>query len=174
MLAQLQGGLCAISAAEHNISPLEWPFPEVEIRLYKTKTKINTHDHLKKVKLDSATLEKLAAPAEDCAQAFITSDKDGFFAALKEFCQVLESAKLVAAPTLELMSLWNKQSDVYWTRGCGALGADVFAAFVEKGFAPSQELEAQLHLVWSSSSENSFCCLPQVEISSTLAKEEHL
>ncbi|MCC6137815.1 MAG: hypothetical protein IT287_04235 [Bdellovibrionaceae bacterium] len=171
VLAQLQGGLSAISATEHNISSQAWPFDDVEILLYKTKTKINTHDHLKKVKLDDTIIEKLEVPAEKCAEAFINKNSEDFFAGLKEFSDALEVAQLIAAPTRELIKTWTAQPEVLCARGCGALGADVFAAFVKKGFVPTTEMTSDLQLVWTSTQDQAFSTKMEVLFETSVNEE---
>lgn len=149
VMAQLQGGLCVVESAKHNISPIIWPFADVDIHIYKTKTKLNTHEHLQNLELSPTILESLEKTAEKNIQALIQKNKDLFFSSLNEFSAFQKSASLLAPEIVSLTDKWVSHPDVFAARGCGALGADVVAVFVKKNFKPSVEIESDLAHIWS-------------------------
>lgn len=149
LMAQMQKGLSSINGIQQKTSIKSWPFTDLDIFIFKTSNKVNTHEHLKKLQMPESTVRSLAASVEKSVLALDKKDRTGFIEGVKSFTDGLQKAKWMAPATWERIQKWNGTGGVLASKGCGALGADVFVAFAEKSFEPSAELEKELQLIWS-------------------------
>lgn len=172
VLSQLTGGLSSISFAQHNISSLSWPFKDIDILVYKTKHKVNTHEHLNQFQISSEVQKFLEISSVHCIEAINKKNPDIFFAQIKEFSYILNKAKLMDPKIFALTEIWNKTPGVFVSRGCGAMGVDVFTAFVKKDFMPDKNLELDLLPVWRIG--EGFANGVTLESSMDSAKQDHI
>ena len=107
-----------------------WPFDDVSILVYKTEYKVPTHKHLEKI--DSSSYWKLGQISDECVQAFLDCDSNIFFKSLREFSLEQQNQKLLLQESFETTETLNALDGVIFSRGCGAMGADVLALFVKK------------------------------------------
>ncbi len=150
LMAQMNKGLCLVNGNQNKNTSVTWPFADLELHIFKTPSKVNTHEHLQNLKISASTAKSLSAAVDKTISALNKKDKQSFVAGIKEFTGVLEKSNWIAPATLELIRQWEVVPGVLAAKGCGALGADVFAVFAEKTFSPSAELTKNLKPVWSS------------------------
>lgn len=108
---------------------LDWPFPDLEFALVPTGNKIATHDHLKNIQKSS--FEKLVRMSDSLMIDFIDGAEKRFFDTLNMWNLELESLGLVHPRTIEILQSLRIKSDVVFSKGCGALGADVILIVYE-------------------------------------------
>lgn len=154
LMVQMGRGLQVVDANKNRADQILWPFKEVEISIYKTPVKVNTHEHLKKMKLTKDTVAALESCAAKCVSALEQSSKKSFFEALQEFSRIQEKAKLLAPESAELMQKCLKAKGVLAARGCGSLGADVVVVFAEKGCELDKTVLHSLIPIWNSNMES--------------------
>ena len=153
LMAQMGQGLQIIDAEKNRADHIQWPFADIEIHIYKTQTKITTHEHLKKISMSSETVSVLNRCATSCVSALDKKSKDLFFKELQEFSRLQEKAKLLSPDSAQWMNKALTAKGVVAARGCGALGADVLALFIEKGSTVDKSLIQNLTPVWNSNME---------------------
>jgi mevalonate kinase len=153
LMAQMGHGLQIIDAGKNRADHIQWPFTDIEIHIYKTQKKITTHEHLKKIHMSSDTVSVLERCASSCVAALNMNSKDLFFKDLREFSHQQEKAKLLSPDSAQWINKALSVKGVVAARGCGALGADVLALFVEKGSAIDKSLVQNLAPVWNSNME---------------------
>lgn len=155
LMAQMHTGLSFVMGRQQKSAAASWPFKDMDIFIYKTEGKIKTHEHLKKLDMSQASVDVLSKAVQKSMAAMDKADSAAFINGVQEFTVGLQKAKLVAPQTLELMQQWRGAPGVLATKGCGALGADVFAVFCEKSFTPSKDVTKTLKPVWSTRENNS-------------------
>lgn len=153
LMAQMGKGLQIIDAGKNRADQVVWPFADVEIHIFKTQTKITTHEHLKKITMSSETVAVLERCATNCIAALDRKSKAPFFKELQEFSRLQEKAKLLSPDSAVWIQKALNTKGVLAARGCGALGADVLAVFLEKGSALDKSLLTHLSPVWDSNME---------------------
>lgn len=140
LIGQMKGGFCFFEKQTGMISRTAWPFENLDGFLIRTGVKVPTHEHLKTLaELDTAPLAEAMVAVRE---AWNKADGDGFAEGLKSYNRVLQQKRLVTENTLSLLHdlLW--MNGVKAAKGCGALGADVVFALVEKNIRRSFEIWA--------------------------------
>lgn len=141
LIGQLKGGFCFFEKQTGMISRTAWPFENLDGFLIRTGVKLPTHEHLRGLKdLDTSDL---AAVMTTLREAWNAADGEAFTEALADYSRALQRKSLVAETTLSLLHdlLWL--NGVKAAKGCGALGADVVLAVVEKNMRRSFEIWAR-------------------------------
>lgn len=149
LMAQMQKGLTAVHGVQQKTEPVVWPFKDSDILVYKTASKVKTHEHLQDLEISELTLKELTSSVERCLSAIHKKDRADFMEGVKTFAATLQNAGLLAAETAALIQKWNDAEGVLASKGCGAMGADVFVVFVDATFKPPAELAKNLKLIWS-------------------------
>lgn len=99
----------------------------LNVLLFKTNIKINTHEHLKALALED--LEELKLISSAISSSYLNKDRYNFITNLKVFDSTLKELNYKNSESLEICkSIMTLETDLY-ARGCGALGADVIAVF---------------------------------------------
>jgi mevalonate kinase len=133
LVAQIVGGLTVFDSRQMTIEHLLWPFADKDILIFKTPMKIATHEHLANAPLDGAVLQTELRPSVKVAvDALKHGDWNHFLRAQQAFGQILALHHLVHSDTQLLLQKILQISGVHSARGCGALGADVIAIFIDK------------------------------------------
>lgn len=130
LVGQLHGGFTFFEKKTGLITTEAWPFETLDGYLIRTGVKLATHDHLRELK--SMKLDDLAESMREIRRGWTDGDDVKFVEGVKEFGRGLQAHKLVAESTLSMLHdlLWL--DGVKAAKGCGAMGADVVFAVVEK------------------------------------------
>lgn len=95
--AQMGSGFAVINKQERNIDFVSWPFANVDLTLYKTNDKQNTHEHLKAVSVgDKASLR---VAAQLVVKTFVQKDLPSFLQGLQLFSLALQKNNLIYSAT---------------------------------------------------------------------------
>lgn len=131
--------LCAQSFLEEGVleyqkEPLaafqhKWPFPDMKVLIFKTDQKVKTHEHLDELLMEN--LGELGNASEEAIEAFVNKDQIGFLNHVNEFTKEQAMRGLLAPESMKLIIEMSKIDGVLGSRGCGAMGADVLALFVQ-------------------------------------------
>ncbi len=116
---------------ESSFKIYEWPFDGVEILIFKTREKVKTHEHLSDLSVEN--LERLKDISETAVDMFKNKDEEDFFKFVDEFTKEQALQGLLHLDTMALICQVNQIKGVHTSRGCGAMGADVFMVFVKSG-----------------------------------------
>ena len=130
LIGQLKGGLTYFEKRSGLINSLKWNFQDLEFYLIPTGQKVATHHHLQELKiLDTEALESFVRRVQD---AFKRDNKLELIEGLKLVSKELDKHHWVYEKTKEYLKTLNAIPGVLASKGCGALGADVVLAIVEK------------------------------------------
>ena len=103
-----------------------WPFQDLSLLLFHTKQKLATHEHLKNLK-NNNNFSELATLAHLTYESFRNASTADFINGIILYGKQLQSQNLVAQHTQLILSNVTKlHPEVLASKGCGALGADVF------------------------------------------------
>lgn len=150
VIAQALGGLTIFSSGQ--IEVLQWPFLTKDILLFKTDHKVATHEHLQSASVESQSVAMLQDISKEIVDALKKSDWIRFVLEQKNLSAELQKRQWCLPQTSEVVDSLLSLPGVEWARGCGALGADVIAVFVDKN---KFTMTKHKNLVFSSSlSEN--------------------
>lgn len=148
VLAQLVGQVACYQPDVHSDSnegampwhAKHWPFSGMHYSLLKTRTKVNTHEHL----ADLLTLktEALIRASNRAMDAFLTRNQADFIASIQAYQVALEKQKLVHPDTIHLLKDIQRYCPHLAVKGCGALGADVVLIL----YAPEQREDVQAYI----------------------------
>ena len=130
LIGQLQGGFTYFEKRRGLINNLRWNFSDLEFYLIPTGLKVSTHEHLKSLK--DMNTEALENYVRKVAQAFSAENKGELLESLLHITKELEGRGWVLDKTQDYLKILNAIPGVLATKGCGALGADVVLAIVEK------------------------------------------
>lgn len=130
LVAQMKGGWVFFEKSSGMLQRQAWPFDDLEPYLIRTGEKVATHEHLKQLAdLGSAELARLMSRVREAWQ---NSDAEGFALGLSEYGAELRARGWVTERTRSLLHdlLW--QDGVRSAKGCGAMGADLVLALVDR------------------------------------------
>lgn len=130
VIAQSLGGLTIFSSGL--IEVLQWPFPTKDILLFKTNHKIATHEHLQSASVESQSVVLLQEISQEIIDALKKADWIRFILEQEKLSAELQNQQWCLPQTAELVSALRSLAGVEGARGCGALGADVIAVFIDK------------------------------------------
>ncbi len=133
LIGQLKGGFTFFEKRQKLITSLKWPFSDLEFYLIPTGQKIATHHHLQD--LAGFKTDILDSFVRRIQSAFIGENKSELIAGLHLVSKELQGRGWVFANTEEYLKVLSAIPGVVATKGCGALGADVVLALVEKSKA---------------------------------------
>ncbi|MBE6447430.1 MAG: hypothetical protein E7015_03020 [Alphaproteobacteria bacterium] len=121
-LAQFNNFSTYYDPSKKVIQQLEIDFPNLDFCIFKTKTKISTHEHLRR--LPKINTNELNHISDQVYQSILSKNESKFCENLQKFFQELQSMKLVLSSTSDLVSEISNIPGVYVAKGCGALSAD--------------------------------------------------
>ena len=135
LIGQLKGGLTFFEKRSGQITASgAWPFDDLEGFLIPTGVKIPTHEHLRI--LQESDFSDLGVIMESVRNAWKAKDSDAFARGIDAYGKRLAKRGLTLESTLSLLHDLAWQDGVRAAKGCGAQGADVVFALVEKLAVP--------------------------------------
>ncbi len=149
IVSQWMGGLTYFFAREKIIQKINWPFRGLYLGLIHTGNKLNTHEHLEKLK--PANFENLEKIAKNCYDSIIRPKQHNFIKALLDYQENLVELNLVADTTKPLLNKLSHNTMILAAKGCGAMGSDVILTVIEKTQKDNFELfceKENLNLVY--------------------------
>ncbi len=113
---------------------VSWPFSPLELLVVPTGFKVPTHEHLKTIlkNIEPSSFANLKALATLLMKDFIDKKQSEFLARLNKWNQELDSQGLIHPNTAQLLKSLRAHPEVVFTKGCGALGADVILIIFAK------------------------------------------
>jgi len=134
VVAQWMGGITFFHAEKKIIENVIWPFQNLLIALIHTGYKIQTHKHLQKLGRDKAMpcLYNLKNIVLETYQALKEPDQESFLNNIHEYAAELNKLNLVCDHTGVILSKMKNCPSILASKGCGALGADVILAVIDK------------------------------------------
>jgi len=131
LIAQVYGrntDLIYFDKNNNQVETLNWPFEDCDYFLIRTGYKIPTHNHLRDLnKSQISNLPNLAKNAKACLQE---KNHQGLIECLDLFTDGLGKNGLISTHTQALSIQINREKGVIFSKGCGALGADVIVVLV--------------------------------------------
>lgn len=127
LLFQMLGQVAYVDVNQNKFETQSWPFPDLNFVIVSTGVKLKTHEHLKKLNLDS--LQGLPEKSEDVIQSFLNKNQDDFLHHLNNWVRELTSRGLVAPHALDLKLKLEESAAVKLVKPCGALGSDTLIIF---------------------------------------------
>lgn len=142
LLAQLGGGLAWVNKSPLSVSSLAWPFRHLKMAFLRTGQKVATHKHLAELKLGS--ISDLGSMVRQLPQILESQDDRAFCELIRDYGRALESRGCLLEDTKVLMDQAEACTGVLASKGCGALGADIFMIVYER------DHEAEVKAAWGS------------------------
>lgn len=138
VLAQTCGQVALIeSVLTGETKAWKWPSWDLSFLIYKTGRKIETHDHLDKMKKKNnvpKAYKKLAQISAAGIEAFGKKSLHAFLNHLTDFSSEQKKAGLIDLENYYLLEKLTNLPSVYFARGCGAMGFDTFLVFYQKEY----------------------------------------
>lgn len=131
LVAQYCGAVTQFNTKTIDLEVHPWLFPDHDVLLLKTPYKIKSHEHIGKLNIQNLPLEDLWGWAEEGARAFNRSNWPQFVESVAKYSGLLRGQGLLCEASQNSVDELNRRPDVQLARGCGALGADVIAVFIE-------------------------------------------
>lgn len=130
LVAQSRGGWMFFERATGSIQVSAWPFEDLEPYLIRTGEKVPTHEHLRA--LGSWDPEPLRRLMMRVRESWSVADAPAFCAALGQYGTELRGRGWATERSRSLLHdlLWR--DGVRAAKGCGALGADLVLAVVDR------------------------------------------
>lgn len=123
VLAQWSGGLCTVQTqAGFSTRTMSWPFANLDFAIVRTGFKINSHEHLRNLQLES--LSRLRPNMDKLSEALKNNNSSMFLDCLRDFSMKLDEMGLWAKESKQLAEKLSKELPLATVKGCGALGAD--------------------------------------------------
>lgn len=130
LVAQSRGGWVFFERATGMLQVSAWPFENLEAYLIRTGEKVATHEHLRALgDWDSSSLRRTM---NRLREAWSAADGDAFCGALGDYGADLRARGWATERSRSLLHdlLWR--DGVRAAKGCGAMGADLVLAIVER------------------------------------------
>jgi mevalonate kinase len=142
VVAQLTGGITYFDARGSTAGQLEWNFPKLGFTLFRTGSKLPTHEHLKEK--NQAPIEALRTLVIEAKRAFDTGSEKLLIDTVHAYGTVLADAGLTADRTTALLNGMKTKKELFHAvKGCGAMGADVIVAIHDRDLAEDVEIWAE-------------------------------
>ena len=131
-LAQFFNHSIYYNSAKKIVEKIDFNFSNIAFRIFKTKTKVRTHEHLRELSnIDTTNLSKFS---DLVYKSILTSNEQSFCENLQEFFQELQKLNLVCAETSFMVSQILQIPGVRAAKGCGARSADTILVVVDKNY----------------------------------------
>lgn len=124
-----QVGFVKVDLATQQVSQyMRWPFKSIGFELFHTGRKLATHTHLTTLaKMSFANLKQFVLQA---LKSFERNQSLEFLEAVRRVSDELIHLHLQSDWTIQATELARKKFPQWATKGCGAMGADVFVVFM--------------------------------------------
>lgn len=140
IISQWLGDVCLFSFDPFEAHSISWPFFDLDFFLIRTEVKLNTWEHLSKIKGEN--FSELSSIVKEAVVYMDKSDRKGFVSTLDKYTEELEKQGLVHRATRSFLDKVKKIKSVITAKGCGAMGAEVVAVFFD--FRDKKEVRANL------------------------------
>lgn len=130
LVFQYLGEVSHVNTFQGVFEKLKWPFKKLDFFIVPTGLKINTHEHLSQ--LDINSLSDLPAISSKVVDAFKSADEEFFIDELSHWTSKLAQLKLTHSNSTELKVKLEKFKQIKLVKPCGALGADVLLVFFDQ------------------------------------------
>ena len=140
LIGQVRGGITLFERNHGRIQNFGWPFPELGLCLFSTGIKLKTHEHLKTI--SQLPVQDLSLPMQAIEAGLIQSDPVQFVNGIEAFSEVLVQNGFQAEHIEKSRNKAQEIPGVMFSRGCGAMGSDVFAVFFDREKISSEQIEA--------------------------------
>jgi mevalonate kinase len=142
VVSQMTGGVTYFDGRGMTAGRLEWTFPNLTFTLFRTGTKVPTHEHLKQ--LNDVPVEALRLLVADAKRAIESANEKLLVDTIDAVAMVLSDAKLTTERTASLLRGMKAKDGLFLAaKGCGALGAGVIVAIHESDKDEDVEIWAQ-------------------------------
>lgn len=133
LISQYQGGLSLVDLPAGKIVKSRWPFPQLQILFFATGTKLSTHTHL--AQIQNLDVAELSAIYDQIIKALHDQNQEQFLKQVQKYQIQLAEQGWLAPQTQKYLAEIQKLSGVGAAKGCGAMGNDVVAVWVENTMA---------------------------------------
>ena len=130
ILSQQVKGVCLIRQNPLEVLSIKWPFKDLHFFLVRLQESLSTHDHLKNLK--EQNFLKLIQISNQAFNSFKILNEEKFIQCIRDYEDELLKLNLVHKRTQKTIQSLKKYSFCLATKGCGALGAEVFVVFFKK------------------------------------------
>lgn len=134
VLTQWMGTSILWNREQNQLNPFRWPFEGVRFTLFSTGVKVATHTHVSS--LDALPEQELAKVAQQIHESILEKQSSDFIEGMKKWTEILRSNNLEIDSTRALCDQIHSDPSVLFSRGCGALGADVILVLHRNDFNP--------------------------------------
>ena len=123
LVAQALGGITAFESqvGESRTLASQWPFPLLEISIFRTGVKVSNHDGLD----EPSDLVSARAIVVRTIRAITAVNERDLVQSVSDYRNWMLAQNVEHRATTELLDLFQKDSRWLAAKGCGALGADV-------------------------------------------------
>ena len=127
VVSQWVGGVCLFQQNPLRVRTLTLSLPSIECLIARTGQRLNTHEHLKNLKLkDVSELKDLA---NEGVKAFEHHDEDTFLKIVNNYGLALGAQGFVTESTKRVLEDLKGVPEIKAVKGCGAMGAEVIIVF---------------------------------------------
>ena len=133
IISQWVGGICLFEQDPFLVQSIVFPFSELDFAIIRIGEHLQTHQHLKTLKLPK--VEDLKNIAKSGLKAIENNEDDIFLECINEYGKTLQSKKLVAEKTLKYLEELKECKEILALKGCGAMGAEIIILFYKKEHA---------------------------------------
>jgi mevalonate kinase len=130
LVFQLLGNVTWVDQQLNLFQNFEWNFLNLDYFIISSGLKVQTHDHLQSLNLDS--LKDLPPLSNEICKLFSENNENEFVYQLKTWCEFLEAKKLTHVNSLEIKKGLENSDLIKLVKPCGALGADVLIVFFDR------------------------------------------
>lgn len=127
---QYFGRVCLADPIIQFYQTFSWQFENLDFYIISTGLKINTHEHLNNLKLNS--LRDLPALSDKITRVYAENKEFEFLSLMKDWCKLLEAHGLTHANSIGIKHTLESFEPIKLAKPCGALGADVIIVFFAK------------------------------------------
>jgi mevalonate kinase len=118
------------NSANNSVEKVEWNFLDIDFLIFKTGTKVPTHQHLKDLqKIDTSELDRCV---RNVKHSLTTKNKSSLAKNVMDFFYILKDKNLVLQQSADLVEELMKTRGVFAAKGCGAMSADTIIVIFEK------------------------------------------
>jgi mevalonate kinase len=123
LITQLEGGYVTTQMSSQLIAKQTWGFQNLGWCLALTGNKLKTHEHLKS-DLSDLNWSEVDAINSEIDLSFKNNRENEFIKPLKGWRDLLQKSRLETSLTTELIAQIQKDKNVIFAKGCGAMGSD--------------------------------------------------
>jgi len=143
IIAQLNGFISCFSTKDCNVEKLAWNFKDIGFYVFPTYNKVDTHSHVSNISIDYDN--SINQTVINISKAIKDSNSSNLIKYLNEFKEYQINKGLVAKESFDMLKTLDAAPGVLFSKGCGALGADVILVIVDKNFDKEFKSLAQIN-----------------------------